>query len=905
MDSQTDSVRHRSRMPVRGMTCAVCAGRIEKMVGRMEGVETVAVNLATEVMDVTWDDRTDLDAIVRQVSALGFEAMPPDAAPAGGGNDLRFAVSGMTCAVCAGRIEKVVGTMDGVGAVSVNLAAETAQVTPLPGVDAGSLAASVVERISGLGFGATLQEQAADAASSASLWERQRHDADARLARMKARLVPEFGFTVPLLLLSMGHMMGLPLPGFLHPAHSPLTFAVAQLLLTLPVMWSGRDFYRIGFGNLRRLSPNMDSLVALGTGAAFIYSLWNTVEIALGVDVAHRVMDLYYESAAVLITLVSLGKYFEMRSRARTSEAIKSLMDLAPETALRLVSADGGPAVGHEAGDGTNVAVQEVPVAEVRAGDLLQVRPGARIPVDGTVVSGTSSVDESMLTGESLPVSKTGGDSVAGGTINRLGTFVMRAERVGADTVLARIIRLVEEAQGSKAPIANIADRVSLYFVPAVMALAVLAGVGWYTVGDADFTFALRIFVAVMVIACPCAMGLATPTSIMVGTGRGAQLGILVKSGAALETAGRVDTVVFDKTGTLTEGKPRLVHVSAVEDGPWQTDVSASGGDGTQGGASGMRLTQPLAPDVAEDTPRRMVLRLAASLEAVSEHPLAEAILAGAAEAGIAPWPVEAFEAVPGRGVRGRVRTDAGESGVLLGNHAFMAEAGVAGLDAHGLREMLDALADAGVTPLLLAAAGEMRGIVGVADPLRAEARGVLERLRQCGVRAVMLTGDNRRTAEAIARQAGMDEVVAEVMPDAKEREVSRLQGEGRVVAMVGDGINDAPALARADVGIAMGTGIDVAVEAGDIVLLRGGLTSVPVAMQLSRATMRNIRQNLFWAFGYNVLGIPVAAGLLYAFGGPTLSPMLAGAAMALSSVSVVGNALRLRLFTPERGGTC
>ncbi|WP_116305821.1 heavy metal translocating P-type ATPase [Nitratidesulfovibrio sp. HK-II] len=856
-------------LPVRGMTCAVCAGRIERMVGQMDGVSRISVNLATETMDVAWNPAAlHLDDIAERVKDLGFEAVLPDPASAADPDDgvLRYAVRGMHCAACSARIERAVGQMEGVAAVTVSLATETAQVTPAPGLGpdaAQALAAAVPARIAELGFSAERILPRQD--SGTALWEAQREEAAARLSRMRGKLAREFAFTIPLLVLSMGHMAGLPLPAWLDPHHQPLAFALAQLFLTLPVLWFGRDFYRIGFGNLARRAPNMDSLVAVGTGAAFAYSLWNTVEIGLGVEVARRVMDLYYESAAVLIALVSLGKYFELRSRTRTSEAIKALMELAPDTALRMEDGE----------------AHEVPVASVHAGDRLLVRPGARIAVDGVVEEGSSSVDEAMLTGESLPVTKNPGDPVAGGTINRHGSFVMRAERVGADTVLARIIRLVQDAQGSKAPIANLADRVSLWFVPAVMALAVLAGVAWYAAGS-EFTFALRIFVAVMVIACPCAMGLATPTSIMVGTGRGAQLGVLIKSGEALEQAGRLTALVFDKTGTLTVGSPSLTDVVLLAD-----VVTAGVEDGV---ASAV-------PDEAT------LVRLAASLEALSEHPLAEAVAAGATERGLAPWPVEDFLAVPGKGVRGRVMADDGSRFfVAIGNAAFMAAEGVAGHDAASVTARANALAEQGRTPLYMAVDGRMGALLGVADPLKPEAPEVVRRLRAMGVRVVMLTGDNRRTALAVARQAGIEDVRAEVLPDQKEQAVSALQAEGLVVGMVGDGINDAPALARAHVGIAMGTGIDVAVEAGDIVLLRGGLDGVLTALALSRATVRNIRQNLFWAFGYNVLGIPVAAGVLHAFGGPTLSPMLAGGAMALSSVSVVGNALRLRFFTPSGG---
>jgi Cu+-exporting ATPase len=838
-----------ARMPVKGMTCAVCAGRIEKVVGAMQGVQSVNVNLASEIMDVSWNPEVvRLDDITDGVKKLGFEAMPPrDEAPEE--TVLRFSVGGMTCAACSGRIEKVVGGMEGVASVTVSLPAETATVVPMAGTAHRALVDAVEARIRALGF--TAQYMAPEAADDAhALWEKQKAESDARLAEMRRRLVPAFLFALPLFVISMGEMAGLPMPALLSPHRSPVSFALVQLMLVLPVMWSGRNFYRVGFRNLINGGPNMDSLIAVGTGAAFAYSLWNTVEIVLGVDVMQRAMDLYYESAAVIIALISLGKYFEVRSRARTSEAIRGLMELTPDTAL-LVEPEGH---------------REVPVAEVHRGDRLLVRPGDRIPVDGILVSGTSSVDESMLTGESMPVTKREGDSVAGGTINGTGSFTMRAERVGADTVLARIIRLVQDAQGSKAPIASLADRVSLYFVPIVMAVALVSGLSWFAFSGEGFAFSLRIFIAVLVIACPCAMGLATPTSIMVGTGRGAQLGVLIKSGTALEAAGRVQAVVFDKTGTLTEGHPVLEDVEPV-------------GSAAQ-------------PDV--------LVRLAASLESASEHPLGAAIVEGARRRQLSLWPVDGVSAVPGRGVTGTVASPEGERRIHIGNTAFLREAGMqADWDAVG--RLMQGHAEKGRTPLLMGVDGQVAGVLTVADPLKENAPAVVAGLKDMGIHVVMLTGDNATTARAVAERAGIDDVVAEVMPDEKDAKVAALQERGYRVAMVGDGINDAPALARADVGIAMGTGIDVAVEAGDVVLMKGDLHGVLTALALSRATVRNIKQNLFWAFGYNVLGIPVAMGLLHAlFGGPTLSPMIAGAAMAMSSVSVVSNALRLRFFRPS-----
>lgn len=772
--------------------------------------------------------------------------------------ELLFNVGGMHCAACSSRLERVLNGMDGVTSATVSLAANSATVIPDPALSEAALEAltrRIEERAVEMGFTATPVAPEADMADT---WQEQQRETVRHLADLKARLWPEFGFTILLLLVSMGHMWGLPLPAVIDPMHSPgsaLNHALLQLALTLPVMWSGRNFYLVGLPNLWRLAPNMDSLVAMGTGAAFLYSLWNTVEIALGHT--GKVHDLYYESAAVLITLISLGKYLEAVSRFRMSDAIGALMNLTPETALRL------------AAPGRSDQAEEVPVKAVRVGDYLQVKPGGRIPVDGTVTSGSSSVDASMLTGESMPVPVSEGSAVAGGTMNTTGAFVMRAERVGADTALARIIKLVREAQSTKAPIARLADEVSLVFVPTVMALAVIAGLGWLYWGDVPVPEAFRIFVAVLVVACPCALGLATPISIMVATGRGAQMGVLVKNGTALELAGRLDVLVFDKTGTLTEGKPRLIAVESFD---------------------------PLFDE-------ERILSLAASLEGVSEHPLALAVTAAAEERSLRLYPVSDFDSVAGQGVSGTADLANESIPLLLGNKKLMEARGIALTGALDVDARLAALADSGATPLLLAVEGKLAGMLAVADTIRPETSGVIAELRKMGLRVIMLSGDNRRTAEAIARTAGIDEVIADVLPDGKEKVISDLQASGLRVGMVGDGINDAPALARADVGMAMGNGIDVAVEAGDIVLLGSdtdsgkGLRGVVTALELSRAALRNIRENLGWAFGYNILCIPIAAGVLKLFGGPSLSPMIAGAAMAFSSVSVVLNALRLRRF--------
>ena len=755
---------------------------------------------------------------------------------------LRFRIEGMFCGACSARSQRALNNMPIIDSASVSLADGTAQIRPAEGaLDAGldEFIRQVTERVTKLGFTASYLPPDID---EHDLWEQEQARTAEDLATRRRRLITELVFAVPLIVVAMGSHWGLPLPGWLDAHESPLAFALFQLLLTLPIVWSGRDFYKNGIPLLLRGAPNMDSLVSMGTGAALLYSLWSTFEIAAATtpEAVHTgVMGLYYESAGMLIALISLGKYMESVSRTRTSEAIRGLMELTPESVERVL------------GDGS---IRETAVKAVMPGDRLLIKPGSRIPVDGEVAEGSSSLDMSSLTGESIPVEVGQGDEVSAGTLNISGSFIMEARRVGADTALARIIHLVREAQGSKAPIAGLADRISLYFVPTVIVLATIAGLSWLWLGDMPFGDALRVFVAVLVVACPCALGLATPMSIMVAAGRGAQLGVLMKNGTALEASGHLDTIVVDKTGTLTEGQPRLVSLYA------------------EGMGEGEALS------------------LAASLEAVSEHPLARAVLEAAQERQLSVSGVEGFRAESGMGVVGTVE---GRS-LLLGNERLLAENGVK-LQPE-MKARLDALADDGQTPLLLAVDGCFTAMLGVADPLREETPAVIAQLKELGCRVLMLSGDNVRTARAMAAKAGISEVIAGVRPDGKEAVIAELQKEGRRVAMVGDGINDAPALARADVGMAMGSGIDVAMEAGDVVLLRG-LSGVKTAICLGRATLANIRLSLFWAFGYNVLLIPAAAGVLLLFGGPAMSPMLAGAAMSLSSVSVVTNALRLRRF--------
>lgn len=763
---------------------------------------------------------------------------------------LRFDISGMHCAACSSRIERVVGRMEGVEKISVNLAAASAEVWPGDGQDS-DLQQKIMERVAALGFSAA---PATDDDAGRQFEEGKARVAADIQARLR-RLLPMVAFALPLLVISMGHMFGLPLPRALDPHLSPRAFMLAQLVLTLPVVWLGRHFYVDGIKALLRKAPAMDSLVAVGTGAAFLFSLGNTLLGLAGSEPMTRAMNLYYESCAVLLTMIEFGQYLEAVAKRRAGDAMGALMSLTPETALRL-DPDNGAA-----------APEEIPLDQVRVGDHLLLRPGGRVPVDGTVLTGKSAVDLSLLTGESIPVPIGPGDKLAAGSVNGEGSLTFAADAVGGNTRLARIIRLVREAQGSKAPIARLADRVSFYFVPAVMGIALVAALAWLVFSSEPITTPLTIFVAVLVMACPCAMGLATPMSIMVGTGRGAQLGVLIKNGAALEQAGHISVLAVDKTGTLTTGKPVLTGVTLL-DTPAGMDENA-------------------------------LLGMAASLEARSEHPLALALVGAAKERNLASLPVDDVQVAPGMGISGRVTHNGADYGLAVGNRTFMTERGL-GVPQEA-QQKLAQLAEAGQTPLLLAlesnGSTSLAGILALADALRPESASVVAALRGMGVRVVMLTGDNERTARAVAALAGVEEVAAGLLPADKAAYVRRMQDEGHVVGMVGDGINDAPALAAANVGMAVGTGVDVSAEAGDIVLMRDGMEAVLTALALSRATMRNIRQNLFWAFGYNVLGLPVAAGLLHAFGGPMLSPMLAGTAMALSSVSVVTNALRLRFF--------
>lgn len=751
----------------------------------------------------------------------------------------KFSVVGMTCSSCSAAVERAVGHMDGVSSVNVNLLSNNMTVEYDDSLVEPS---AIMSTVNDAGYSASL------AGSDAPAKTNEVSQVEDEINEMKHRAIVSMVFMVLLMYVAMGHMVGLPVPSFLLGVENAAAMALVQFLLTLPVIYVNRRYYQTGFKTLWRRSPNMDSLIAVGSGAAIVYGVFAMFRIGWGLghgdlDLVMRYShDLYFESAAMILALITLGKFLEARSKGRTSDAIAKLIDLAPKVATVI----------------RNDMEVEVAVADLVEGDIIVIKPGQSIPVDGVIVDGSSAVDESALTGESIPVAKRVGDKVISATINKSGAFRFKATRIGDDTTLAQIIRLVEEASSSKAPIAKLADKISGIFVPVVISIAITAFVVWLLLGY-PFEFALTIGIAVLVISCPCALGLATPVAIMVSTGQGALHGILIKSAESLETAHSVDTVVLDKTGTITEGKPQV------------TDL-----------ITGSTLSE------AE------LLAIAASLEKSSEHPLAEAIVTKGMEEEVHFKQVTDFLAAPGKGVQGKI----GEKDYLAGNLSFMHDNKI---DLGQLESQADDLAEQGKTPMYFANTTEVLGIIAVADVIKPSSKPAIQRLKNLGVDVVMLTGDNKRTAEAIRRELGIERVIAEVLPEDKEREIRTLQEQGKTVAMVGDGVNDAPALARADVGIAIGAGTDVAIESADIVLMKDDLNDVPTTIKLSKATLRNIKQNLFWAFFYNALGIPLAAGLLYPFYGWRLNPMYAAAAMSLSSIFVVSNALRLRRFNPER----
>ncbi len=860
---------------ISGMTCSACSSHVQKSVNKLKGVQEASVNLLTETMEVTYDEQTvGREEIIKAVEKAGYGA---DFLSGGlGSSQTSFCEPG-TCNGQAGR-----------------------------GGEAGSGTGGVKSSREGLQRKAQEEQRA-----------------------MKWRLGISIGFLIPLMYVAMFHMyyewFGLPIPDFMmkafHGNENALNFALTQFLLLLPVLYMNRKFFAVGFKTLAHFSPNMDSLIALGASAATGYGIFAMYRISYGLGHGDMALvekyshDLYFESAAMILTLITVGKYLEERSKGKTSEAITKLMDLSPKTAVLLTE------------DGQE---QEIPTEMLKKGDIFLVKPGSLVPADGIVEEGSSSIDEAAVTGESVPVEKKAGDRVVSATMNKAGFLKCRAERVGEDTTLAQIIRLVEEASGSKAPIARLADKVAGIFVPVVIGIAFLTLFGWLLAG-AGTEFAISSAIAVLVISCPCALGLATPVAIMVGTGVGAGHGILIKSGDALQRAREIDTVVLDKTGTITEGKLKVLEVKVLsgdlsenqllslaaalekksEHPLAEAIVAAAEGGRENGRQAGKQGT-------AETTGENQLLSLAAALEKKSEHPLAEAIVAaaeggrengrqagkqGTAETTGADVEVSDFRAVFGRGIEGRLSADWLKSGrYYVGNEAYLAENGISAESS----TLIDEMADKGWTPLLVSDEEKLLGIIGVADTIKESSLEAIEAWHQMKVRVIMLTGDNKRTAEAVRRDLGLEDVVAEVLPQDKEKKISMLKEEGHKVAMIGDGINDAPALAAADVGMAIGAGTDVAMESADIILMKSDLRDAVTAMRLSRSVIRNIRENLFWAFFYNSIGIPLAAGLLYPLFGLRLNPMFGAAAMSLSSIFVVGNALRLKgfgsTFTKENG---
>ena len=819
-------------LKIGGMTCAACAKAVERVTKKLDGVEKSNVNIATEKASIEYDSsKVKVSDIKSVIEKAGYSIIEENK------KTLELKIGGMTCAACAKAVERVTKKLDGVENSSVNIATEKANIE----YDSSKIKLSQIKSaIEKAGY-SIIEEK------KESLVDEDKLRKEKEMKTLFTKFIIAVGFSVPLFYIAMGPMISKPfgpwpVPSIIDPMINPLSYALIQMILVIPVMIAGYKFYVNGFKSLINRNPNMDTLVAIGTSAAFLYSAYTTFKIATTtMEVGHGHHQLYFESAGIIIALILLGKYLESRSKGKTGEAIKKLMGLQPKTALIVKG---------------NEEI-EIPIDEVEVGDIIIVKPGSKIPVDGVVVEGHTSVDESMLTGESIPVEKNVGDNVTGASINKNGVIKFRAEKVGSDTALAQIIKLVEDAQGTKAPIAKLADTVAGYFVPAVITIAVVSALLWAIIGKENTTFVLTIFISVLVIACPCALGLATPTAIMVGTGKGAENGILIKSSVALELAHKVDTVIFDKTGTITEGKPKVTEI--ITYGNYEEDY---------------------------------ILKLAASAEKGSEHPLGEAIVRYANEKNIDLINVEKFNSVTGKGINAVIDNKK----INLGNVKMMEDLNIS-LDI--VENKYDELAKQGKTPMFISIENELAGIIAVADVVKESSKRAVELLHNLGIKVAMVTGDNKNTAQAIASQVGIDIVLAEVLPEDKSNEVKKLQAEGNFVAMVGDGINDAPALAAADIGIAIGSGTDVAIESADIVLMKNDLMDVPTAIKLSKDTIRNIKQNLFWAFGYNTIGIPVAAGVLYIFGGPLLNPMIAAAAMSLSSVSVVSNALRLRKFKP------
>jgi len=818
MSKQLDTLK------ITGMTCASCAIAVEKSVKKIGGIDLANINFATEKMDVEYDNAvTDIEEIKAAVTNAGYSYEEEQTA-----RSITIPIEGMTCASCAANIEKAVSKLQGISSINVNFATEKATIS----YESNQIRISEIKQAIKKSGYTPLDVEVVSSSDD----EKIKHEKAMKTLWRKFLIAAVF--STPLLIIAMGHMLGLRLPELINPEINPLNFAIVQIILVAPSIIVGHKFYTVGLSALVRRTPNMDSLIGIGTGSAVLYGFYATFMIAQG-NISYA-QDLYFETAGVIITLILLGKYLESVTKGKTSEAIKKLMGLAPKTALVIQN-----------GEEVVLAIDEVEV-----GDIVVVKPGEKIPVDGTIVEGNTSVDESMLTGESLPVDKTIGSKVVGASINKNGLIHFEAKRVGKDTALAQIVKLVEDAQGSKAPIARMADVISGYFVPIVILIALIASFAWLLSGE-SVVFSLTIFIAVLVIACPCALGLATPTAIMVGTGKGAEFGVLIKGGQPLETAHKIETIIFDKTGTITEGKPEV------------TDIISKG-------------------NFTEDE----LLHFAASAEKGSEHPLGEAIVNKAIKSNLELSQISKFMAIPGHGIR--VEVD--NKSLMLGNRKLLEDNEIK----NELEIESNQLANDGKTPMYIVIDSILEGIIAVADTTKESSYTAIKALHQLGINVAMITGDNKRTANAIAKEVGIDIVLAEVLPEDKAKEVKKLQDKDQVVAMVGDGINDAPALAQADVGIAIGSGTDVAMESADIVLMKSNLMDVVTAIQLSNKTIRNIKQNLFWAFAYNTAGIPIAAGILFAFGGPKLNPMIAGGAMAFSSISVLLNALRLKRFKPN-----
>lgn len=830
----------KKKFEVNGMECVACANAIERALSRKDGINKATVNYANNKLYVDFENqKINVNDIKETVSKAGFSLIDDEKNEGMNevsgnekhpmseeGEDIKkstYQVSGMECVACAQSIERSLNKVEGVKKAAVNYANEKLYVD----YDVNKVSFNDIrDRVKKAGFDiSSIKEEEKDVEY---------------VNPYRNRLIWSALFTIPLLIVAMGPMLGLKLPNIISLDKSPFNYAVLQMILSIPVIIFGRKFFINGFKNLFKLAPNMDTLIALGTSAAFLYSLFSTIQIYNGMH--HDVHNLYFESSAVILTLITLGKYFENISKGKTSDAIKKLMNLKPLSAIVI----------------HNGEEKVTPIEEVRVGDIVVLKPGSNAPVDGTVIEGSNYMDESMLTGESSPVEKFVDSNIYAGTISSNGTIKYRADKVGEDTAVSKIAKMVEDAQAVKAPIARLADIISGYFVPVVIALAIIAFIMWMILGE-DFSFSIRILIAVLVIACPCALGLATPTAIMVGTGKGAENGILIKSGEALETAHKINAIVFDKTGTLTNGHPQV------------TDI--------------------YSPNLSEEE----LLKYAYALESLSEHPLSKSINEKSESMNIEKLKVLGFESLTGFGLKGNVL----DKVVLIGNSRLLESRSIE-ID-EKFEEMSIKFSNEGKTPLYIAIDNKLEGIIAAADTEKKDSKEAIKQLKNLGIKVFMLTGDNKRTAQAIGKRLGIDDIKSEVLPEDKVNVIKQLKDEGNITAMVGDGVNDSPALALSDVGIAVGNGTDVAIESADIILMKNTPLDVPLAIDLSKKTIRNIKQNLFWAFFYNVIGIPFAMGLFYLlFKGPLLNPMIAGLAMSLSSISVISNALRLKKYKPE-----